>query len=407
MRLRNYLLLILFFNVCSNIVAQVDFRPGYIITNSLDTVTGLLDYRGDVRNMKVCSFKENETGDVIQYKPTDIYGYRFESGKYYVSKYLEDKSVKDTVFVEFLLKGIYNLYFYKNPNYLAYYIDSRDGGLLVLDNDEMIIEKKGTKYVKHSNRYIGLLRYTFNDCPEIQRDIVGASLSHKSLINITKKYHEYKCDGEQCIIYEKKIPVLTVDIEPFVGYSLSKMSLKQLGVVEDMDLDLSHSFSYGLALNLNLPRFNEKMSVAFNFQMNDDNYYGTSFIDHNRVYNDKYYCDIKTKSLLTGIELRYTYPKGNFRPELFIGGCFNYLLDSDMSLTKESVVNDRVITKKDQLDFLNNSNRGLTGGVGLKYRLFNKVNVFNRLRCVYVNEKQKHEVKLNTVSYCLSMGVIL
>ena len=42
--------------------AQRDYREGYIITNQQDTIYGWIDYRGDIRNAKICSFKETETG---------------------------------------------------------------------------------------------------------------------------------------------------------------------------------------------------------------------------------------------------------------------------------------------------------------------------------------------------------
>ena len=36
------------------IIAQSDFRPGYYITNDLDTVFGLIDYRGEIRDSRIC-----------------------------------------------------------------------------------------------------------------------------------------------------------------------------------------------------------------------------------------------------------------------------------------------------------------------------------------------------------------
>ena len=38
--------------------AQTDFRPGYIIENSGDTIHGEIDYRGDILMGNVCRFKD-------------------------------------------------------------------------------------------------------------------------------------------------------------------------------------------------------------------------------------------------------------------------------------------------------------------------------------------------------------
>ena len=75
----NYKLLIIFILLClSNILnAQNDFRAGYIITNSNDTVFGEIDYRGDILMGKLCKFKTN--GNIVDYLPSQISAYRFRT----------------------------------------------------------------------------------------------------------------------------------------------------------------------------------------------------------------------------------------------------------------------------------------------------------------------------------------
>ena len=107
-----------------NLSAQSDFRPGYIITNSLDTLPGLIDYRGEIRNMKVCTFKENKAAPAREFNPGDIYGYRYNSGKFYITKKIKTEEFSEPVFVEFLLKGISNLFFYRSFNYIAYFLST-------------------------------------------------------------------------------------------------------------------------------------------------------------------------------------------------------------------------------------------------------------------------------------------
>ena len=83
---RVYLFLILLFVYIGCIQAQRDYRKGYIITNQQDTIYGWIDYRGDLRNAKTCSFKKTETDRATDYSPSDIAAYRFIDNKYYVSK---------------------------------------------------------------------------------------------------------------------------------------------------------------------------------------------------------------------------------------------------------------------------------------------------------------------------------
>ncbi|WP_025007342.1 hypothetical protein, partial [Marinilabilia salmonicolor] len=193
--------------------AQSDFRPGFIITNSLDTLHGFVDYRGEIRNMKVCNFKEHKAAPAREFNPGDIYGYRYNSGKFYITKQIKTEAFSDTVFVEFLLKGISNLFFYRSLNYTAYFIESEKGELLELKAEDIEIEKDGAIYYRESKKYIGLLNYAFSDIPEIRQNIADAELNHKSMIQITRKYHDYKCSDDACIVYEKKIPVLKVELK--------------------------------------------------------------------------------------------------------------------------------------------------------------------------------------------------
>ena len=86
--------------------AQRDFRKGYIITNQQDTIYGWIDYRGDVRNAKVCLFRKTETDPSMDYMPLDIAAYRFINSKYYVSRDVGDEYAPKQVFLEYLVNGM-------------------------------------------------------------------------------------------------------------------------------------------------------------------------------------------------------------------------------------------------------------------------------------------------------------
>ena len=57
--------------------AQKDFREGYIVTKENDTIQGLIDYRGDIRNSEKCVFKQNAESSDIEYLPADINAYLY------------------------------------------------------------------------------------------------------------------------------------------------------------------------------------------------------------------------------------------------------------------------------------------------------------------------------------------
>lgn len=386
-----------------NIFAQSDFRPGYIITNSLDTLHGLVDYRGEIRNMKVCTFKESTEDQPKEFFPGDIYGYRYNTTKFYVSKEINTDELNDTVFVEFLLKGISNLYYYKNSNYSAYFIESGNKELLELESKEIEIEKDGNVFFKEDNKYLGLLSYAFADCPEIKKDIVQADLSHKSMIQITRKYHDYKCSDEACVVYEKKLPVLRIELKPTIGYSLSGLTFNN-SVLKQVDFQMSSSPFAGIAMDFIVPRWNEKLTFLINLAINKDYFYGTSFQPNLSNATNSYY-HIYNSNLISSFSLKYTYPKGKFRPDIFVGLFGNSIINSNTKFYSERVSNNSVYTSEENPDIFKKFNSGITGGLGVEFKLLKNFRAFSNFSFLYGANTQNYELETTSTSYRLSTGL--
>ena len=205
---------------------QADFRPGYIIDLNLDTLYGQIDFRGEVRNSKVCDFRTDEKAEPQRFAPGEISAYRFLPGKYYVSKTIEAGGESRPVFAEYLVNGIADLYFYRDENTDLYLIEKEGGEMLALTNEEKEVYVEGTRRIQQSNQYVRLLKATFSDCMEIQPTIDGARLNHQSLIAITSRYHAYVCDGEKCIIYLKETPGIRFKLGGTIGFSSSRLRIK-------------------------------------------------------------------------------------------------------------------------------------------------------------------------------------
>lgn len=64
--------------------SQEDFHEGYIINNKLDTIKGFIDQNSD--NFYKCKFKFGNNSDIKTFAPSEIKGFRFLNGKYFISK---------------------------------------------------------------------------------------------------------------------------------------------------------------------------------------------------------------------------------------------------------------------------------------------------------------------------------
>jgi hypothetical protein len=385
------------------LTAQSDFRPGYIITHSLDTLHGLVDYRGEIRNMKVCTFKETHDDPAREYLPDDILGYRYNTGKFYVTKTINTKEFADTVFVEFLLKGLSNLYYYNSTNYSAYFIESENKELLELNKRKIEIEKDGKIYYKDDNRYLGVLTYAFADCPEVNKDIVHTGLTHKSLIQLTKRYHDYKCTEEACIVYEKKLPVLRIELEPLIGYAFTSLSFRDI-TMENVNFQMSTSPFAGLGLNLIVPRWNEKLSLRMNLSYNKDYFYGTKFETSIYAPNYNFYYHIHNSNFTGSLALNYTYPKGKIRPKVFLGFFGQSIVESTTKIYSERIFNNNVTNDEDSADLFGKYNKGLMGGMGMEYFL-KKLKAFSNLRILHGSNAVGGDVASRSTSVRLSTGL--
>jgi len=264
------LLLLLLFSVY-DLKCQTNFRRGFVITNENDTLHGLIDYRRDARNSKKCDFKDGQRSVIMEYMPSSIKGYRFDDGKFYISKSVKLKGKDVQLFLEFLVNGIADLYYYTDGANQYYFIEKADGQLLELNIIQKSIKIDGEEYTQRTMKYIGLLKYAFADCQQIFPLINKVVLEDKSLIEITKRYHDYVCDGEKCVIYEKKLPAIRLTISPFVSINGSFLKFKNVFLYDAVHFKMG---SYNrMELELNFYNILDRNDGGLSLSFNNDNKY--------------------------------------------------------------------------------------------------------------------------------------
>ncbi len=205
-----YLIIIVLLMSIGHLHSQSNFKPGYVIKTEGDTLVGEINYRDDQYMGEVCSFRSHRKSAVIHFNAGEIEGFRFIEGKYYVSRNLKGKKV----FLEFLIKGRLNMFHYRD-NEDHFYLEKEGVTLTELPyKDTIIVDEYGGKHFRKTNKYVGLLSYYLNDAPNLRSEINSIKWpNHENLIKLATDYHKAVCDGEKCIIYEKKLPVFKVNLE--------------------------------------------------------------------------------------------------------------------------------------------------------------------------------------------------
>jgi hypothetical protein len=245
MYIRFWLISLILVIASSYSVAQNDFRKGYIVEKSGEVVTGFINFKSNSSNAKQCFFKADSLGKVVSYNPFDITAYRFTDGKYYVSKKVADGDLTVDVFLECLISGKATIYYCERENADHFYIE-KDGHLKEIHNKSRNIRTKGFDAgVMETNQYKGVLKYCFQDCPEILPKVDNAPLDKKTLIKLSKEYHERVCKDEACIIYEKQFRKHVFQI----GFDVSYAPLGNLRY-KNNDFDFNARSTFQFAANV-------------------------------------------------------------------------------------------------------------------------------------------------------------
>jgi len=272
------------------IYAQTNFKPGYVIKSNGDTLIGKIDYRGDVTMGKKCRFIPKDSDNELIFTPDDIDSYRFYDSKYYVSRVVNEGKY----FLEYLIKGEMNIYYLKDAAGSHYYLEKDTSGIIEIPYEEVSQYRNYRQYVYKSTKHIGMFNYYMQDAPSLQGKIAKLGKpEHGNLINLAKEYNDIVCKDNSCIIYEKKLPPIKLDLEIIGGYTnLQKayFTYKRKG------------FQGGVLAHLWMPRSNENMFFKIGLLHLDVEYNG-----HESTFYK------------IPVQFEYKYPKGNVRPVMALG----------------------------------------------------------------------------------------
>lgn len=272
-----------------NVYGQTDFRSGYILKNNGDTVGGLIDYRGDIRNSKVCSFKTGNPGIIKRFRPFDIAAYRFRNSRYYVSRIVQTGNDTKACFVEFLVHGRRNLYYFRDDSGDHFLIDSRDDTLRDLPYHEEIVVQRGIKYLKKPVKHINILKGYFNDSPDIFKSVDKIDvLNAEKLIKTTSEYNSMKGHDSAFVVYFAARPAITLSVEPRIGF----LSYYRGNSAKE----------FGGLVYLWLPRSNERL------------YFKTGVL-----FSQPTIMKVKYNIIKIPMQFEYLFPDKRIRPRIDIG----------------------------------------------------------------------------------------
>ena len=342
-----------------SVVAQTNYVSGFIVTLEGDSLSVLVDSRGAIRNAHLCAYKKDFETKRVEYLPGEIKAYGFVDGKYYVSKNVVFQNDSTTLFLEYLINGIVDVYAYRDINDDYYFIEKEGMKITMLDDKDQRVKIDGKDYMKKNNQYIGILKYTFNESPEIQKKSEKLTLNHSNLIKIAKDYHGYVCEGEECIVYEKRKSKVKFGIEALVGLDFHTLNYEG-NVKSNID------YSFGLIGSMNLPWLNDNIGV--NLLVKYGKYDVSSKVENfssptSGTITSRY---SEGNNLMNNLYFSYTFPQGMFRPVFLVGFSYSIFINpKDIEVLTHTISEEYVNFSYKTSEVMESSFMGFVVGAGL------------------------------------------
>lgn len=316
--------------------AQWDFRTGYIITNSNDSIGGLVRYNGP-KDQKICLFRTSLDASTQKYLPSQIKAYGFLGGNRYESADQVDKTGK--VFLTALVAGRLSLFVFQHD----FYVRSK-GQLLLLSPS-----KTSASY------FVTALNSLMSDCGLVANEL---SYIQRDLSNVIRNYNN--CAGGE--VKEFKVRQERSEVRYEVFASIDRSTMKSSN--SNFSFNENTSVSGGAGINISFPRVNRKASLVFELWYLQKNLHAYGMYQKSiRTYYEDHFISWKAFRLPFGF--RYQLTERSTTPYVEIGAVNTFVIDKDIHLVQDLLYNKEVITTETETNLASRNSFGYWGSVGI------------------------------------------
>lgn len=311
-------------------MAQTNPKSGYVITNSGDTVRGIIDFRTNEKLSRQCEFWANGGNIKTTYKPGDIEGFRFDhNGKYFVSRRLNVTGEPELYFAEFMVHGKMNLYCIAHNSDEFYFFEREDGEMAELtkrSTNYTSVEKVALQEVKDNlqekREQYGKVKSLLQKSWKAVEGMDDNNMSRSKLINVVRDYHNDVCtDGGKCMVYEykEKSDKVKLHFKVFAGYAYYATEKNDHQTYLDENYP-GGTFEFGIGGEVDLERVMRGFSAELDIFYTK--YKSEHFIPTSRMpINAEAYSTMEKGIITASIGMVKRYGMGKIQP-LIRGGIF-------------------------------------------------------------------------------------
>jgi hypothetical protein len=307
--------------------AQKNFRPGYILLLSGDTLRGEVDARGGHRMAFLCTFRPTASAPQVQYAPEALKGYGLNGGARYESCLLPSTANTPLLlFLQVLAQGSAMLYTYNDAASHTRYFFRKGSSGAVTELVQTIQNVRNASGMVEERAYPfrQVLSQAFADCFAVQPLLPKAELTDSKLVAIFDRYNT--CSQSSPAIRPSLVRKATVHFGLLAGVQQASATLDDIGEVP-LTSDLRSVAGVGLLFHP--ATFNSKLAfrleALYQAQLLKGNYLRTNVGGASLISNRE--ADIMLKTLRVPLMLRYNLLLGRVQPYLQAGAVVAVLLD--------------------------------------------------------------------------------
>jgi hypothetical protein len=321
-------------------LAQADFRPGYIVSLTGDTLRGELTYSGAQRSALVCRFRPAPTAPATSYNAGQLRGYGFPGNKVYEARALSRPDSSGyvlpprPVFLEVLTAGPVTLYYYQNlkAQEQFYVATSASGPVQELVHTSEVVSASVNNYYRENNRFRGTLAEVFAACPSVQQSVASLPFKLSALVAIVQRYNRCvqpattSAPVAEAAAVARRRGRLTAGL--LLGGQLSQQVLQDDDSPVAGTITGSIAPAGGLGLQLSLPALNDRLALRLEALYEWQKYDGIIGNNTFYTYNDAQ-VRVGASYLRVPLLLRYIFPTRRVQPFLQAGLAYNRLLSHE------------------------------------------------------------------------------
>ncbi|GAB2959724.1 hypothetical protein GCM10027048_28850 [Hymenobacter coalescens] len=309
-------------------MAQSNFRPGYVLPTTGDTLRGEVDYRGSTRSARLCRFRPAGQTEVVEYQPAQLRGYGFPGSRHYESRTVATAAgaAAAPLFLERLVPGRAALYFLRDEAGQDYFYFAKGGGeLQELRQTVEVVNENGRDYERKVQYYQATLNTAFDDCISVKATVSKVRLTAKDLTDVVRRYNACGTTGP--------VPLMGNNSRTRVGVVLgaaqTTLSFSGSTILADQSFSSGVAPVLGVGFYFPLNRLSEKLGLAIDLLYTREKFEEQSFRPKSATYGTEAQTRFTDAYLRLPIMLRYSLPQVKVEPFIQLGFSLGYAVQQE------------------------------------------------------------------------------